>query len=634
MERTNQGWAALVALCLVLLVSAPATIFAAGPTAAQALLLKPIQSDVEYDTPTGNEVEQCTFEPVREGKQVGWVLRNAHGLMLRRFMDSNGDNVVDQWSYYKDGLEVYRDIDSNYNGRADQYRWFHTGGTRWGLDTNEDGTIDSWKVLSAEEASAEVVRALATRDAARFARVALSAEQAKALGLGEKRTAELLDRVSKLLDQFRKLAAEQRVVSAQTQWVQFGATQPGVVPAGTDGSTRDLRVYENVVAIVETGPQPGQVQIGTLVQVGDVWRTIDVPNPVAEGQTELVAGGFFFRTPAPQQSVPQAGATSEKVQELLAEMEKLDQAAAQATTPAQQVALNARRADLLEQIAASAESAEQRGMWLRQLADTVSAAVQSGEYPEGAQRLAQLFEKVRAQDTQLAAYVRFRELLAENGLALQDPKADFVKIQAEWLKNLEQFIKDYPDSADAAEAMLQLAMSQEFAGQEDEARQWYTRLLKSFPESSASVKATGALRRLDSVGKAVSLRGAGSNGEMVDLAEYRGKVVLIQYWASWCEPCKADMAAMRDILSRYARLGFAIIGVNLDNSRQAMQAFLAEHQVPWPQLFEEGGLDSRPANEMGILTLPTMILVDQAGRVVNRNIHVAELEGELKKLLR
>lgn len=634
MERTNQGWAALVALCLVLLVSAPATIFAAGPTAAQALLLKPIQSDVEYDIPTGNEVEQCAIEPVRQGKQVGWVLRNAQGLMLRRFMDSNGDNVVDQWSYYKDGLEVYRDIDSNYNGRADQYRWFHTGGTRWGLDTNEDGTIDSWKVLSAEEASAEVVRALAARDAARFARVALSAEQAKALGLGEKRTAELLDRVSKLLDQFRKLAAEQRVVSAQTQWVQFGATQPGVVPAGTDGSTRDLRVYENAVAIVETGPQHGQVQIGTLVQVGDVWRTIDVPNPVAEGQTELVAGGFFFRTPAPQQPVPQAGGTSQKMQELLAEMEKLDQAAAQATTPAQQAALNAKRADLLEQIAASAESAEQRGMWLRQLADTVSAAVQSGEYPEGAQRLAQLFEKVRAQDTQLAAYVRFRELLAENGLALQDPKADFAKIQAEWLKNLEQFIKDYPDSADAAEAMLQLAMSQEFAGQEDEARQWYTRLLKSFPETSASVKATGALRRLDSVGKAVSLRGTGSDGKMVDLAEYRGKVVLIQYWASWCQPCKADIAALRDILSRYARSGFAIIGVNLDNSRQAMQAFLAEHQVPWPQLFEEGGLDSRPANEMGILTLPTMILVDQAGRVVNRNIHVAELEGELKKLLR
>ena len=46
------------------------------------------------------------------------------------------------WCYFLDGLEVYRDIDSNFNGKADQYRWFHTAGTRWGTDKNEDGRID------------------------------------------------------------------------------------------------------------------------------------------------------------------------------------------------------------------------------------------------------------------------------------------------------------------------------------------------------------------------------------------------------------------------------------------------------------------------------------------------------------
>ena len=53
-------------------------------------------------------------------------------MILRKFVDTNGDNVVDQWSYYKDGVEVYRDIDSNFNGKADQYRWFNTGGTPLG----------------------------------------------------------------------------------------------------------------------------------------------------------------------------------------------------------------------------------------------------------------------------------------------------------------------------------------------------------------------------------------------------------------------------------------------------------------------------------------------------------------------
>ena len=118
------------------------------------------------------------------------------------------------------------------------------------------------------------------------------------------------------------------------------------------------------------------------------------------------------------------------------------------------------------------------------------------------------------------------------------------------------------------------------------------------------------------------------------MATYRGKVVLIQYWASWCEPCKAEMATLKELLTKYGRSGFSIIGVNLDSKREDMADFLGETDIPWAQIYEEGGLDSRPANELGILTLPTMILVDQQGRVVNRSVHVVELERELKGLIR
>ena len=76
--------------------------------------------------------------------------------------DTNGDNLVDQWSYFRDGIEVYRDIDANFNGKADQYRWLGTAGTRWGLDKNEDGKIDTWKNISAEEVTAELVAAMPT----------------------------------------------------------------------------------------------------------------------------------------------------------------------------------------------------------------------------------------------------------------------------------------------------------------------------------------------------------------------------------------------------------------------------------------------------------------------------------------
>ena len=117
------------------------------------------------------------------------------------------------------------------------------------------------------------------------------------------------------------------------------------------------------------------------------------------------------------------------------------------------------------------------------------------------------------------------------------------------------------------------------------------------------------------------------------MAKYRGRVALIQYWATWCEPAKADVPALKELLAKYGR-SLSIIGVSLDNSRNDLAAYLAENKLPWPQIFEEGGLDSRPANQLGILTLPTMILVDQKGKVVNRNIQTAELDRALKKLIR
>lgn len=110
---------------------------------------------------------------------MGYVVKDPNGLILRRFLDTNGDNKLDQWCYYKDGIEVYRDIDTDSNSKADQYRWFNTAGSRWGVDKNEDGVIDYWQAISPEEVTAEVVAALANQDVARFSRVLLSPKNSK-----------------------------------------------------------------------------------------------------------------------------------------------------------------------------------------------------------------------------------------------------------------------------------------------------------------------------------------------------------------------------------------------------------------------------------------------------------------------
>ena len=609
----------------------------ASPKAEEALRLMPIQKEVEFDRPDAEQAPDCKIAAREVDGKMGWVVESPDGVVLRQFVDTNADNVVDRWSYFKDGLEVYRDIDSDFNGKADQYRWFHTAGSRWAVDKNEDGKVDAWKAISAEEVTAEVVAALSAGDVDRFGRVALRAGELKSLGLGSTKAEQLGKKLEGLATQFKELAGRQKTVTSATEWVQLSGNRPGIVPAGTDGSTKDLRVYENVVAIVRSGDEHGQVQIGTLVDVGEGWRVIDVPNPISASDGQMASSGFFFRSAADGPAQMVSTGPGEQAQELLAQLEKLDAAGDRATSAEERAGFHARRAELVERIAEQAGSPADRAMWIRQLADMVSAAVQSGEYPEGVKRLESLFERLKkgGKDEELMAYVRFRQLMADYGLSIQNASTEqFVKIQTEWLKQLEGYAEQYPESPDAAEALLQLAIAKEYAGEEEEAKKWYGRVVSKFPASAPAKKAVGARTRLESVGKAISLQGKSPTGGVVDLATFRGKVVLVQFWASWCEPCKVDMAALKELLTKYGSAGFNIIGVNLDSRREDMAAYLAESRIRWPQIFEEGGLDSRPANELGILTLPTMMLVDQQGKVVHRNVHVADLDRELKRLIR
>jgi thiol-disulfide isomerase/thioredoxin len=138
------------------------------------------------------------------------------------------------------------------------------------------------------------------------------------------------------------------------------------------------------------------------------------------------------------------------------------------------------------------------------------------------------------------------------------------------------------------------------------------------------------------VGKQFRFRAQDIKGGAIDLAAqpYRGRVVLIQYWATWDDRCKADMDALKELYGKYGGAGgFEIVGVCLDKDPKSMQQFLAQNRYMWRQVHEPGGFDGRLANEMGVMTLPMMVLVDQKGTVVGDNIFAANVEGELKRLL-
>lgn len=611
---------------------------AQSPTPAQALALKPMQKDVDYDKPDAAEIEKCTIK-VEKGKGTsGWIVYDPTGQIIRRFTDTNGDNVVDLWSYFSGGAEVYRDIDSNNNGKADQFRWLNTAGTRWGLDADEDGKIDSWKSISPEEVSSEAVAAMGARDEDRFKRLLLTADELKSLGLGDEIEKLIGDKLAGASKRFTALPSDEKaalISTGSSRWLNFSGTRPSAIPSGTNGSTKDITVYENIITMFESGGKNGQLQIGTMIKVGDSWRLIDVPQPVDEVATN--DRGIFTNAASPVANVVTPGGDPSKpAVDLPSELGKIDEETTKTNDPKQLAALKKRKCDLIENTLLGLTKPEDREIWIRQLIDTCAEGAQTNSYPEGLSRLKDLEKKLAGNDKEHAPYCRFSVITSEYMSAMNGPDGakDFNKIQAKWLDDLRAFIDAYPKSTEAADALSHLAIDSEFAGKEDEAKKLYGQIVSNFAGTSTAAKGAGAIRRLDSVGKPLDLNGTTADGKTFTMASLAGKTVIVYYWSSVGATTAGDIGQLKQIQAKYARDNVAIVGVSLDNQAETLASFLQTNRLPWTVLHDKGGMDSRFAQEMGIFTVPTIMLVDPSGKVAARNVEITLLDKELSDRIR
>jgi thiol-disulfide isomerase/thioredoxin len=377
-----------------------------------------------------------------------------------------------------------------------------------------------------------------------------------------------------------------------------------------------------------------------MIKVGDTWRVFDLPKNLAGEQTAAASVGYFFQAainarPEVPESVPGSNINPE-LQKLLGTLDKLDKSILAAASPREQSRLNGERADLLEQIIKVVENKEDRNIWVRQYAETVSAAWQAGAMTDGKQRLERLQTQLSKlpDATDLIAFAKLKQMTSDYNLSAMKPDADSEKLSAKWLEDLEKFIADYEKSPEAAEAMEQLAIEYEFARRDKDASQWLGRIVSDFPNSERAPKAAGAKRRLESIGKSLPLKSKSIEGKAFDLATLNNKVVLIHCWATWCGPCKEDLETIRGLQAKYGKDGFTPVGVNLDNTPAELQTFLRGKSLPWTQLYETGGMESRLAADLGVLTLPTMVLINKDGKVVSPSINGAELDAAVKKLMR
>lgn len=619
--RTGAG---LVAGCLVLWAGmAPASANAAPPSVAQMLSIRPKQDGVNCTTPAAAEQDQCKVELLSGSRpgSSGWLLRDGHGLPLRRFFDTNGDRQIDVLSFYQDGVEVYREIDSKYSGKIDQYRWLNAGGMKWGINSQGDERhhIDTWKMISAEEAGQEALQAVINRDFARLQALWITEAEMKALEMSATEVSRIQGLQAKAAVKFQATATKLNL-DGKTHFVRLEAGPPQCVPGDALGMKHDLVKQPKASVLYETGGTHQWLPLGEMIQVGLAWRLVESP---AAGDEAADSGS---------KSDPE-------MQRMLDELKALDARAPRAQdvpgANAEIVRYNIERADLVTKILAKVK-AEDREQWTRQLADCLSAAAQSSPENDKAayQRLMQLEEQAAREQpgSPLAAYVTFREMSADYATKLAQPGPEFAKAQEKWLDRLAKFVQDYPQAEDTPDALLQLGMVSEFVGKEALAKKWYEKLSTDFPNHTLAAKAKGAQRRLEIEGKVLELSGPLASGGSFDIQQLRGKVVIVYYWASWNQQSVGDFARLKVLLGTYAGK-VELVCVNLDNAPP--QAGAAAVTPPGGvQIAQPGGLDSPLAVQYGVMVLPNLFLVDPSGKVVSRTVQIGTLEEEVKKLLK
>jgi len=123
------------------------------------------------------------------------------------------------------------------------------------------------------------------------------------------------------------------------------------------------------------------------------------------------------------------------------------------------------------------------------------------------------------------------------------------------------------------------------------------------------------------------------NGKKIDLADYRGKIVLLEFWATWCGPCISQMPNMKRMYDQYHNQGLEIIGVNLDQNLEAAKSFIDQQQINWPHIADQATYRSVNANKYNVKEIPATFLIGTNGKIVYASEPFVGFESVIRRLL-
>jgi len=198
----------------------------------------------------------------------------------------------------------------------------------------------------------------------------------------------------------------------------------------------------------------------------------------------------------------------------------------------------------------------------------------------------------------------------------------------EFFKAAQSLQKDFPNRPEVYQVIAGAAMQADG----DTSRKLAQLILDSPAPDASKEQARGIIAKMEALGKPLNIQFEALDGRAVDLATLKGKVVMVDFWATWCGPCVGEVPNVKAAYKRLHANGFEIVGISLDSEKDKLENFVKENDMAWPQYFDGQGWTNKISMRYGINSIPAMWLVDKQGKLRDMNGRDG-LEEKVQKLL-
>jgi len=199
------------------------------------------------------------------------------------------------------------------------------------------------------------------------------------------------------------------------------------------------------------------------------------------------------------------------------------------------------------------------------------------------------------------------------------------------MERYEAFLADYPNSPHRPVVWASLIRNALALNKTDRAEAELNRMEKEFPDHAATRRAIGEVHRATAVGKPFNFQYTAPDGAMIRGEEFKGRVLILHFWATWNERSVKELADVVKLHERWKERGLALIGINVDKGYKPVVETARSLGVTWPQYYDGKGLENSILVGAGVIEVPTYLVVDRKG--ILRGIESIESLGKLVESL-